>query len=77
MAWEITIYGKANADFVSEVGKGKMTPKEIRDALLSLSDEDRKFVITDPEPGEKRVFSLARDGNTGKVTISCKDEVEP
>jgi len=52
----------------------KMTALEIRDALLSLSPEERKFVISDPEPGEYSVYSIAKS-NSGnpvkKIAIEC------
>lgn len=40
-----------------------MTPKEIRDALLSLPDNERKFIVTDPKTGEHKVLSLRRNAD--------------
>jgi len=42
-----------------------MTPAQIRDSLLSLPDNERKFIISNPGTGEHRVFELRRnaDGN--------------
>lgn len=42
---------------------GVMTPGQIRDALLSLPDNDRKFIITNPDPGQHKVISLKRISN--------------
>lgn len=41
---------------------GVMTPQQIRNALLSLPDNDRKFIITDPKPGEHKIIALRRNG---------------
>lgn len=37
---------------------GEMTPEEIRDALLSLPEDTRKFVISEPEQNEKKIYEL-------------------
>lgn len=37
---------------------GAMTPEQIRDALLSLADNERKFVITEAEAGERKIVSI-------------------
>lgn len=42
---------------------GKMGPKEIRDALLSLPDNERKFIVTDPATGEHKILSLRRNAD--------------
>ncbi|MBA7638108.1 hypothetical protein ES703_45760 [subsurface metagenome] len=42
-----------------------MTPEQIRDSLLSLPDNDRMFIITDPEPGEHKIIALRR--NSGRI----------
>jgi len=49
-----------------------MTPEQIRDALLSLSDSDREFIITNPGVGEHKVFSLTKEGSTGKIVVNCQ-----
>lgn len=51
---------------VQRYGANQMTPKEIRDALLSLPDSERKFVVTDPETGEHKILSLRRNAD-GRV----------
>lgn len=38
-----------------------VTAKELRDLLLSLPDNERMFVITDPSSGEHRVMSIRRN----------------
>lgn len=42
-----------------------MTPEQIRDSLLSLPDNERKFVISDPESGEHRIIAIRR--NIGNI----------
>lgn len=42
---------------------GAMAPKQIRDALLSLPDNDRKFVISDPESGEHKIIAIRRNSS--------------
>jgi len=37
------------------------TPEEIRNMLLSLPDNERRFVITDPEVGEHKVIAVRRN----------------
>lgn len=54
----------------------RLSAQEIRDSLLSLPEEERKFVVTDPVSGEAKVFSLARDSVTGKIVLNCKTEAE-
>ena len=39
------------------------SPENIRDALLSLPDNERRFIITDPETGEHKILSLRRNQN--------------
>ncbi len=48
------------------------TGAEIRDAVVALSDADRKIVITEPTTNEFKVISLQRDA-TGKVKVSYDD----
>lgn len=43
------------------------TPEEIRDALLSLPDGERKFVITNPAVEEKKIISIAKDEAVDEV----------
>lgn len=48
-------------------GGGIMTPEQIRDALLSIPDNDRRFIITDPEAGEHKIYSFQRRNSTSLV----------
>lgn len=41
----------------------KLTAEEIRDLLLSLPDSERIFIISDPKPGQHRVFSIRRNAS--------------
>jgi len=50
-----------------KVPKVKLDGRLIRDALLSLLDEERAFIITDPEPGEHKIFSFQRRNSTSLV----------
>ena len=49
---------------------------EIRDAILGLSDIERKIVVTDPSSGEFKVVSVERD-SAGKLKVDYDDEPEP
>lgn len=40
-----------------------LTPEEIRNALLSLPDNERMFIITDPKLGQHRIISLRRNSS--------------
>jgi len=51
------------------------TPQEIRDALLSLPDGERKFIITDPGSGEHKIFSIRRNAG-GNIEYDHEDEPE-
>ncbi len=55
----------------------RLTSEEVRDLLLSLPDNERKFIITDPRPGENKIFSIARDSVTDEVVSNCNDRSEP
>lgn len=52
-----------------------MTPKQLRDALLSLPDNERKFIITDPEGGEHKVIGLRRN-EEGNIEYDYETESE-
>ena len=39
------------------------TPEQIRDALLSLPDNERKFVITNPRAGTHKIVAIRRNGS--------------
>ena len=43
--------------------RGLPTPQEIRNALLALPDNERKFVISDPETGKHRIIAIRRNSN--------------
>ncbi len=51
-------------------GGGVMTPEQIRDALLSIPDKERKFVISDPAKGKQRITNIAVDTTTDEQVIS-------
>lgn len=53
----------------------EMTGKAIRDALLSLSDEERTFITTDPSSGDFRVTAIQRKAD-GKIEIKYSDVPE-
>lgn len=55
--------GKRMRILVQKYGGGKMTPQEVRDALLSLPDNERKFIVTDPATGEHKILSLRRNAD--------------
>jgi len=52
-----------------------ISPEIIRDALLSLSDSERKFIISRPLSGQKQVFAIQLHGD-GKVENECSDAPE-
>lgn len=52
------------------------TGTEIRDAVVALSDTERKIVITEPTSGEYKVISVQRDAS-GKAKISYDDQAVP
>lgn len=37
------------------------TPEEIRDMLLSLPDNERRFIITDPQADQHKVIAVRRN----------------
>lgn len=39
----------------------RLTPESIRDLLLSLPDSERRFIISDPLPGQHRILSIRRN----------------
>lgn len=49
--------------------------RAIRDALLSLPDNERMFIISDPGIGEHRVFELHRS-NKGNPKYDYETEPE-
>ena len=53
---------------------GTRSPQQIRDALLSLPPGERKFVVTNPKKGERKIVAIRR--NTGD-TIDYDYESEP
>lgn len=52
----------------------RLTPEQVRDLLLSLPDDERKFIITDPGPRENKVFSMAKDNTTDELVGNCNDQ---
>lgn len=52
------------------------TPKEIRDAILSLPDGDRQILISRPSSGQKEVVAIQQASN-GKIVCECIDTPEP
>ncbi|MBA7579910.1 hypothetical protein ES708_21791 [subsurface metagenome] len=53
---------------------GRMSPSEIRDALLKLPPDKRIFVVTNPKKGERKIVAIRR--NTSD-TIDYDYESEP
>jgi len=51
-------------------GGGIITPEQIRDALLSMPDNERRFVITNPEPGEHPIAKIALDIDTDEQVVT-------
>lgn len=41
----------------------KLTAVEVRDMLLSLADDERMFVTSDPKPGQHKVISVRRNAS--------------
>jgi len=44
---------------------GPMRPEQVREALLSLPENERSFIISDSKPGQHKVIAIRR--NTGNV----------
>lgn len=40
-----------------------ITPEQIRDELLSLPDNKRELIVTDPKPGQRRIIGIRRNEN--------------
>jgi len=57
------------------VGIGAMTPQQVRDALLSLDEQDRKFVVTNPDTGQHKVLAIRRNSN-GNIEYDFENEEE-
>lgn len=51
------------------------TPEEIRNDLLSLPDNDRAFIYTDPEANEHKIITMARNQD-GLVKYDYESEAE-
>lgn len=49
--------------------------EEIRDAVVALTDEDRKLVITRPETGEHKIFAVQRAAD--EFQYDYEDAPEP
>lgn len=43
--------------------KARLIAEEIRDMLLSLPDNERAFIISDPRPGQHRIISMRRNAS--------------
>lgn len=52
----------------------KINPQATRDALLSLSDNERGFIITDPSIEQHKVIAIRRN-TSGNIEYDY--EVEP
>lgn len=50
-------------------------PEQVRDALLSLPDNDRRFIVTDPEGGEHKVIAIRRN-EEGNLEYDYEDSPE-
>lgn len=50
-------------------------PEQIRDALLSLPDNERRFIVTDPETGEHKVVAIRRN-EAGNIEYDFESESE-
>lgn len=53
----------------------KWIGEAIRDALLSLPDDERTFITTDPSSGDFRVISIERKAS-GEIEIKYSDVPE-
>ncbi len=55
-------------------GNVTISPEVIRDALLSLPEDERMFVVSDPTAGERRIYEFHRSvaGN-----LEYESKVEP
>lgn len=47
-----------------------MTPEQIRDALLSIPDNDRKFIVTNPEEGKHPITNIVLDTDTDEQVVT-------
>jgi len=59
-------------------GKGVdvvLTPIQVRDALLSLPDNQRKFIITNPNGGQYKVLAIRKNGE-GELDYDFEDVPE-
>ena len=61
---------------IEENAKDDQAATEIRDAIVGLSDTERKIVITEPISGQFKVISVQRKAD-GKAEVSYDDEAEP
>lgn len=52
-----------------------VTGIEVRDAILALSDVDRKLVKTNPTTGEFKVIAVKKNVD-GKLYVTCDDVAE-
>ena len=50
-------------------------PEQIRDALLSLPDNDRRFIVTNPSDKEHKVIAIRRN-EAGNLEYDFEDESE-
>ena len=53
-----------------------ITAEGIRDALLSLPDSVRVFIVSDPSAGEHKILGIRRNAN-GNLEYEYEAEVQP
>ena len=56
-------------------GDSPLTAEQIRDALLSLPEGERKFIITNPNGGEYKVLTIRKNGE-GALDYDFEDVPE-
>ena len=52
-----------------------LTAEQVRDALLSLPENERKFIITNPNTGQYKVLAIRRNSE-GEVEYDFEDVSE-
>lgn len=60
---------------IEDSATADQTGAEVRDAIVGLSDVDRKIVITDPQAGEFKVVAIQRDADA-KLDINYDDTAQ-
>ena len=49
-----------------------LTAQQVRDALLSLPENERKFIVTDPGTGQHKVLAIRRNSK-GELDYDFED----